>query len=141
MSARHLPPIARALRALRGGGAILAVSLACTSVAHARPQPMKPAVSPRTQAAASATELGVSQSCTLNGKKLWGKVEVVKAFPDFKVQVVQAFPDIKVQKVQAFPDSCGKWQFVKAFPDFKIQFVQAFPDLKVQFVTAFPGVP
>ena len=130
MSARRLLPIARALRALRGGGAILAVSLACTSVAHARPQPMKPAVSPRTQAAASATELGVSQSCTLNGKKLWGKVEVVKAFPDFKVQ-----------KVQAFPDSCGKWQLVKAFPDFKIQFVQAFPDLKVQFVTAFPGVP
>ena len=80
-------------------------------------------------------------SCTFNGKKLYGKIQIVTAFPDVKVQEVTAFPDVKVQKVTAFADSCGKWQLVTAFPDTKVQFVTAFPDVKVQFVTAFPGVP
>jgi hypothetical protein len=78
-------------------------------------------------------------SCTFNGKKLYGKIQEVTAFPDVKVQVVTAFPDVKVQKVSAFPDSCGKWQMVTAFPDTKVQFVTAFPDVKIQYVTAFPG--
>lgn len=78
-------------------------------------------------------------SCTFNGKKLYGKIQIVTAFPDVKVQEVSAFPDVKVQKVTAFPDSCGKWQFVTAFPDTKVQFVTAFPDVKIKYVTAFPG--
>jgi hypothetical protein len=89
-----------------------------------------------------ATPVGaVPKSCVFKGKKLYGKVQIVNAFPDFKVQKVTAFPDLKVQEVNAFPDKCGKWQFVTAFPDFKIQYVTAFPDFKVQFVNAFPGVP
>jgi len=88
---------------------------------------------------ASPSQGTVKSSCTLNGKQLWGKVQVVDAFPDIKVQVVDAFPDIKVQKVDAFADSCGKWQFVNAFPDIKVQFVTAFPDLKIRYVDAFPG--
>jgi hypothetical protein len=79
--------------------------------------------------------------CTFNGKKLYGKIQVVTAFPDVKVQVVTAFPDVKVQKVTAFPDSCGKWEMVTAFPDTKVQFVDAFPDVKIEYVTAFPGIP
>jgi hypothetical protein len=78
-------------------------------------------------------------SCTFNGKKLFGKIQVVTAFPDVKVQVVSAFPDVKVQKVNAFPDKCGQWQMVTAFPDTKVQFVDAFPDVKIQYVDAFPG--
>jgi hypothetical protein len=77
--------------------------------------------------------------CSFNGKKLYGKIQEVTAFPDVKVQVVTAFPDVKVQKVTAFPDACGKWQMVTAFPDTKVQFVTAFHDGKVQYVTAFPG--
>jgi hypothetical protein len=79
--------------------------------------------------------------CSFNGIQLYGKVQVVDAFPDIKVQVVDAFPDLKVQVVDAFPDACGRWQFVDAFPDFKIQFVDAFPDIKIQYVDAFPGLP
>ena len=79
--------------------------------------------------------------CTFNGIKLYGKVQIVDAFPDIKVQIVNAFPDLKVQTVNAFPDECGKWQFVEAFPDFKVQFVEAFPDIKIQYVDAFPGLP
>ena len=79
--------------------------------------------------------------CSFNGKQLYGKVQVVTAFPDIKVQVVNAFPDLKVQVVDAFPDACGKWQMVDAFPDFKVQFVDAFPDIKIQYVDAFPGMP
>ena len=80
-------------------------------------------------------------ACTFKGKKLYGKIQVVTAFPDVEVQEVTAFADVKVQKVTAFPDSCGKWQMVTAFPDTKVQFVTAFPDVKIQYVTAFPGVP
>lgn len=78
-------------------------------------------------------------SCTFNGKKLYGKIQEVTAFPDVKVQVVSAFEDVKVEKVSAFPDKCGKWQMVTAFPDTKVQFVTAFPDVKIRYVTAFPG--
>jgi hypothetical protein len=110
--------------------ALLAL-LATVTVSHngdAKPGP--------TPTAVSGFDKG---SCSFNGKKLYGKIQEVTAFPDVKVQVVTAFPDVKVQKVTAFPDSCGKWQMVTAFPDTKVQFVTAFPDVKVQYVTAFPG--
>ena len=80
-------------------------------------------------------------SCTWKEFKMYGKIQVVDAFPDVKVQIVDAFPDLKVQVVDAFPDDCGKWKFVDAFPDTKIQFVTAFPDVKIQYVDAFPGKP
>lgn len=79
--------------------------------------------------------------CTLNGIKLYGKVQVVDSFPDLKVQIVDSFPDLKVRKVDSFPDSCGKWKFVDSFPDFKIQYVESFPDLKIKMVESFPGMP
>jgi len=72
----------------------------------------------------------VGSDCTLKGKKLYGKVKIVDAFPDLKVQVVDAFPD-----------KCGKWKMVDAFPDVKVQMVTAFPDLKIKYVNAFPGLP
>lgn len=81
------------------------------------------------------------QACTLNGKPLYGKVQVVKSFPDFRVQRVTSFPDLKVQVVNAFPDKCGKWMFVTSFPDFKIEYVDSFPDFTVEFVDSFPGEP
>lgn len=82
----------------------------------------------------------IGPDCTLKGKKLYGKVQVVTAFPDLKVQVVDTFPDLKVQKVDAFPDKCGMWKMVDAFPDLKVQFVDVFPDLKIKYVGVFPGL-
>lgn len=79
-------------------------------------------------------------NCAFNGKKLYGKIQIVTSFPDVKVQEVKSFPDIKVQKVTSFPDSCGKWQIVSSFPDTRVQFVQSFPDVKVEYVTSFPGM-
>jgi hypothetical protein len=79
--------------------------------------------------------------CSLNGKELKGKVQIVNSFADFKVQVVSSFPDLKVQKVKSFPDACGKWEFVKSFPDFTIQIVTSFPDFTIQYVDSFPGQP
>jgi hypothetical protein len=80
------------------------------------------------------------RSCTFHGYKLYGKIQVVKSFPDVKIQIVKAFPDVKVQVVKAFPDQCGKWQMVSSFPDTKVQFVTSFPDVKIQYVKAFPGM-
>lgn len=71
--------------------------------------------------------------------KIYGKIQIVKSFPDYKVQVVDSFPDLKVQVVTSFPDKPGKWQMVNSFPDFKIQLVDSFPDFKIKYVTSFPG--
>jgi hypothetical protein len=79
--------------------------------------------------------------CTFKGFKLYGKVQFVESFPDFKVQIVNSFPDLKVQTVSTFPDGCGKWQTVSSFPDFKVQLVKSSPDLKIESVMTFPGVP
>ena len=79
---------------------------------------------------AAADEKLDKSSCSFKGKHLFGKIQVVKAFPDVKVQVVKAFPD-----------KCGQWEMVDAFPDTKVQFVDAFPDVKIEYVDAFPGTP
>ena len=82
----------------------------------------------------------VGSDCTFKGKKLYGKVQIVESFPDFKVKVVSSFPDLKVEKVTSFADSCGKWEIVTSFPDFKIQLVDSFPDFTIEYVSSFPGV-
>jgi hypothetical protein len=83
----------------------------------------------------------IGKDCELKGKKLYGKVKVVDAFPDFEVKRVDAFADLHVKVVDAFPDSCGRWQWVDAFPDFTIKWVDAFPDFTIKQVDAFPGIP
>jgi len=80
-------------------------------------------------------------SCSYKGKKLYGKIKIVKNFPDIKVKIVKSFPDLKVKKVKNFPDKCGKWKIVKNFPDLKVKIVKNFPDIKVKYVKNFPGVP
>jgi hypothetical protein len=94
-------------------------------------------------AAADTVRLGskVGEDCSLEGKKLYGRVQVVDAFADFEVRVVDAFPDLRVQTVDAFPDSCGRWKMVDAFPDFTIKYVDAFSDFDIKRVDAFPGLP
>lgn len=71
--------------------------------------------------------------------KIFGKIQYVTAFPDYKVEVVTALEDLRVQEVNALPNSVGKWQIVTALPDFKIQKVTALGDFKIRFVTALPG--
>ncbi len=44
--------------------------------------------------------------------RVFGKIQFVSSFPDYKVQVVTSFPDLKVRKVTSFPDAPGKWQIV-----------------------------
>lgn len=82
----------------------------------------------------------IGSSCSFKGKNLYGKVQVVSSFPDFKVKIVNSFPDLKVEKVSSFASSCGKWEFVNSFPDFKIQIVDSFEDFSIQYVSSFPGV-
>lgn len=73
------------------------------------------------------------------GQNIFGKIQVVDSFPDYKVRVVHAFADLKVQVVTSFPDRPGKWQMVTSRPDYKIQFVKAGEDFTIQYVTDFPG--
>ena len=83
----------------------------------------------------------VGEDCSLEGKKLYGRVQVVESFADFDVKRVEHFPDLRVQFVESFPDACGRWQLVDSFPDFKIRYVDHFPDLEIEKVDHFPGVP
>ena len=54
-------------------------------------------------------------------KKIFGRIQYVTVFPDYKVEVVSALEDLRVQEVTALANSAGKWQIVTALPDFKIQ--------------------
>ena len=42
--------------------------------------------------------------------RVYGKIQFVKSFPDYKVEVVSSFSDLKVEIVDSFPDKPGKWQ-------------------------------
>jgi hypothetical protein len=86
-------------------------------------------------------ESRVDANCTYNGIKLYGKVQIVKDFPDITAEKVTYFPDLNVQKVTDFPQDCGKWQIVDNFPDFKVKFVKDFADIKIKMVDVFPGLP
>ncbi len=74
-----------------------------------------------------------------NLTKLFGKVQYVQSFADFKVQVVDCFEDLRVQEVQAFADGPGRWQPVKRGPDYKIKIVKSGGDFRIRYVGAFPG--
>ncbi|MDG2013241.1 MAG: hypothetical protein P8J33_07030 [Pirellulaceae bacterium] len=87
--------------------------------------------------AASINTMGNAK--TVDVSKIYGKIQIVSSFPDYKVQVVDSFPDLRVQVVTSFPDKPGKWQIVNSFPDFKIQLVNSFPDFKIKYVSSFPG--
>ena len=90
----------------------------------------------------SATSHHLRQAkAKVNVAKIYGKIQFVNSFPDYKVQIVNSFPDLKVKVVNSFPDKVGKWKIVNSFPDYKIQIVNSFPDFTVQYVKSFPGVP
>ncbi|MCA9777349.1 MAG: hypothetical protein KC800_11550, partial [Candidatus Eremiobacteraeota bacterium] len=49
--------------------------------------------------------IGLAESSKPEAAKIvYGKIQVVDSFPDYKVKVVTSFPDLKVQKVTSFPD-------------------------------------
>ena len=80
-------------------------------------------------------------NCMFNGKRLFGRVQLVNSFADLTAQVVTSFSDLRVQEVSSFPNSCGQWQLVNSFPDITIQIVNSFPDITIQIVNSFPGLP
>jgi hypothetical protein len=80
----------------------------------------------------------INCDCTFKGKNLWGDVEIVTAFPDFKIKVSN-FPDLNVKET-TFPQSCGEWHTVTAFGDFKVQIVDIFEDFDIAY-SPFPGMP
>ena len=96
---------------------------------------------PQTGVAKPAAQATDQAKTKVDVSKIYGKIQLVKSFPDYKVQVVDSFPDLKVQKVSSFPDKPGKWKIVNSFPDYKIQIVDSFPDFKIKYVNSFPGVP
>ncbi len=86
------------------------------------------------------SEVPPTPELEIDVSKIYGRIQFVEHFPDFKVQVVENFPDLRVQRVEHFPDAPGKWQIVEHFPDYKIQLVDHFPDFKIKYVDHFPGV-
>ena len=53
--------------------------------------------------------------------KIFGRIQLVDTFADYRVEVVDAFADLRVKKVDASADGAGLWHVVDAFPDFRIQ--------------------
>jgi hypothetical protein len=75
----------------------------------------------------------------LDVSKIYGKIQFVDSFPDYKVEVVDAFPALNVQIVGTYPDAPGKWKIVEIFPDFKVQIVATFGDFKIKFAKCVGG--
>jgi hypothetical protein len=46
----------------------------------------------------------------VNVSKIYGKIQLVDATPDYRVQVVAAVADLRVQRVSAAPMSARQWQ-------------------------------
>ena len=78
--------------------------------------------------------------CKFDVSKIYGKIQFVDSFPDYKVKVVNSFPNLKVKKVSSFPNQPGKWKIVTSSPDYKIKLVDSFPDFTIRYVSSFPGV-
>lgn len=73
----------------------------------------------------------------LDPSKIYGRIQFVKSFPDYKVKAVTSFPDLKVKVVKSLPGP-GEWEIVNTFPDYKIQLVNSFPDFTVEFADGVP---
>jgi CRISPR/Cas system CSM-associated protein Csm4 (group 5 of RAMP superfamily) len=80
------------------------------------------------------------QSCTYEGKKLYGRVKIVENFPDITIQIVDNLADIDVKVVEHFPEKCGEWELVENFPDLKVKIVENNANIKIRFVDHFPGL-
>lgn len=88
----------------------------------------------------SATGQANRANCTYQGKRLYGKVQIVESLPDLKVKVVERLPDLRVKLVTSSPTRCGEWQIVDILPDLRVQFVETLPDIEIQLVESRPGV-
>jgi hypothetical protein len=87
--------------------------------------------------AACALKLQAADKKKLDPSKIYGRIQFVKSFPDYKVKAVTSFPDLKVKIVKSLPGP-GEWEIVNSFPDYKIQMVNSFPDFTVEFADGVP---
>jgi hypothetical protein len=66
--------------------------------------------------------------------KIYGKIQYVDHFPDYRAEVVNVFEDLEVREVDYVPMRPGEWQIVSAFPDYRIQIVETFGHFKIKYV-------
>ena len=71
---------------------------------------------------------GAQAGTSVDVSKIYGNIQYVDHYPDYKVQVVDHYPD-----------SAGKWKTVDHYPDYKIQIVDHYPDFTIQYVDHYPG--
>lgn len=69
----------------------------------------------------------VDNNCTYKGVKLYGEVEVVTSFADFRVYISSSrwsncYP---VELVSSLATECHEWEIVNSFPDFTIEIVSS----------------
>ncbi|MCX7985328.1 MAG: hypothetical protein N2662_00115 [Bacteroidales bacterium] len=86
------------------------------------------------------TDKPITSDCKCKGIPLYGRVQFVEAFEDFRIQFVDGLADIHVKFVDTRPSKCGEWQIVDALPDFKVRVVNGLADFKVKKVDALPGL-
>ncbi|MBQ7684950.1 MAG: hypothetical protein IJT48_10720 [Bacteroidaceae bacterium] len=82
----------------------------------------------------------ISKDGTYKGKRLWGKVEVVRSNADFTVEVVRSNANLNVEVVRSNASRPGEWEFVKSNADFTVEFVRSNADFTIEYVKSFPGV-
>lgn len=74
------------------------------------------------------------ETCTFNGKKLYGKIKIVDSFEDVKVKVVNSLEDIEVNITNSLADECGEWIIVDSHEDIRVKYVDSLEDIKIKFI-------
>jgi len=63
--------------------------------------------------------------------KIYGKIRIVKRFPDYKIKIVETDADLEVDLVASCCYSPGKWKLVSGHGDYLLKVVKANPDFTV----------
>lgn len=85
----------------------------------------------------------ITNDCMCKGKKLQGRVKVVKynESHDFNVKLKKyGLGDLKVERVTYPSHRCGEWYFVESGQDFTIMFVETGEDFSINYVNASAGL-
>jgi len=68
---------------------------------------------------------------TVDVSRIFGKIRIVKRFPDYTIQIVETGADLEVELVETCCYAPGKWKLVSGHGDYNVKLVTANPDFTV----------
>jgi hypothetical protein len=82
----------------------------------------------------------ITEDCTCNKTKLYGRVRFVEDAGDFRIRFVSHNPDLKITFVTRPANKCGEWQIVEGGEDFTVCVVEGGEDFTIRYNESNPGI-